>query len=94
MESERLEYIGCDEAMNAFAEREVIIGLALLSALLFGRGRRWETVLTRVVLALVYVYILCGFAGESARFLMRWSLILMLVVENIFNLYVELKHGQ
>ena len=76
--------------MNALVEREAIIILALVSAILFVVKHRWESVLTRAVMAGVYIYTLHGLAGENAMFLLRWSLILMLVSEVIFNAYTEI----
>jgi hypothetical protein len=77
--------------MDTFVEREIIVALSLASACLFAWRRRWESVLTRVVLAGVYVCILYGVVADGAMFLTRWAWILILGVEVLFNAYVAAK---
>ena len=71
-------------------DREVIIIIAVVSALFFAYRKQWENVITRLVLAVVY-YLSVTNSIESAAasmFLIRWSILLLLFIEVVFSVYV------
>jgi Ca2+/Na+ antiporter len=86
--------------MDIIIERYFIIILAIASAAIFVIGRQWEHVITRSMIAVVFVCIVVGVPFENAtvNMLIRWLFILILFVEILSWLVrtftEENKHGR
>jgi len=68
--------------MTPEIERYTIIALATLSGLMFAFRGQWENVITRLLLATLYVLTLFDFIkSQNSMFVIRWALILVFIVE-------------
>lgn len=69
------------------SDKDVLIILATISALLFAYRKQWESVFTRAVLAISYYLAVTDVIedSKSAMFLIRWSILLLLFVEILFS---------
>lgn len=72
------------------SDKEWLVLFAVVSALFFAYRGQWENVITRLVLAAVYYLAVTDIIKSAAAsmFLIRWSILLLLVVEVIFSVYV------
>ena len=69
--------------MDAIVSRTLLIFLALASAFMYARRQQWENVITRLMVAFMFIGVIIGvpLENETINSLIRWMFIIIFFIE-------------